>query len=364
MAEKKKLSVAEILAAAQNRFRQSWQRAERNSACGDPRAKPRPPVNRSRKRPLRKSRTNQNRPRSPRSKRAAQLSVAEMMAAARAEKKDGGTAPAKPAAKPAAAKQEKPAAKPAAAKPPPKAAPAAPVAAAPKDTGSILAEARNPSKPGPMTKAEAAAQVLPGRETRAAESWSCRRCRPSRPTRSRNRPRRKLPTKSAAVSWPAAVRLVLGARLHVDGHDVGLWTLGTARFMFPNILTEPPSQFKVGFPSNFAPGQVETKFVPQYGVWVVQLRIQRAARDLRPEDRLHAPGLHAQLARGRAEIQMPLPRQRLLQGRHQLRRSGPAAARALRDPRRATTASWKSTRARPFTKNSANGATRLRIVPV
>src|SRR6185503_2719133 len=49
----------------------------------------------------------------------------------------------------------------------------------------------------------------------------------------------------------------------------GLWALGTARFMFPNILTEPPSKFKVGFPSNFAPGQVETKFIPLYGVWVV-----------------------------------------------------------------------------------------------
>jgi cytochrome b6-f complex iron-sulfur subunit len=49
----------------------------------------------------------------------------------------------------------------------------------------------------------------------------------------------------------------------------GLMTLGTARFMFPNILTEPPSRFKVGFPDTFAPGQVETKFVAQYGVWVV-----------------------------------------------------------------------------------------------
>jgi cytochrome b6-f complex iron-sulfur subunit len=53
------------------------------------------------------------------------------------------------------------------------------------------------------------------------------------------------------------------------GVTFGLWTLGTARFMFPNVLTEPPSKFKVGFPSNFAPGQVETKFIPQYGVWVV-----------------------------------------------------------------------------------------------
>ncbi len=49
----------------------------------------------------------------------------------------------------------------------------------------------------------------------------------------------------------------------------GLWTLGVARFMFPNILTEPPSQFKVGFPTDFSPGVVVTKFKAQYGVWVV-----------------------------------------------------------------------------------------------
>ena len=61
-----------------------------------------------------------------------------------------------PVAKPGApAKKEAPAAKPAAAKAVPKAAPVA-AAAAPKDTGSILSEARTTAKPGPMTKAEAA----------------------------------------------------------------------------------------------------------------------------------------------------------------------------------------------------------------
>ena len=44
---------------------------------------------------------------------------------------------------------------------------------------------------------------------------------------------------------------------------------GTNRFLVPNVLSEPPSKFKVGFPSSFSPGQVETKFIPQYGVWVV-----------------------------------------------------------------------------------------------
>jgi cytochrome b6-f complex iron-sulfur subunit len=49
----------------------------------------------------------------------------------------------------------------------------------------------------------------------------------------------------------------------------GLFTLGLARFLFPNVLAEPPSRFKVGFKEGFPSGKVETKFVAQYGVWVV-----------------------------------------------------------------------------------------------
>jgi len=39
--------------------------------------------------------------------------------------------------------------------------------------------------------------------------------------------------------------------------------------MFANILTEPPSKFQVGFPSDFAPGKVDEKFKAQFGVWIV-----------------------------------------------------------------------------------------------
>ena len=34
----------------------------------------------------------------------------------------------------------------------------------------------------------------------------------------------------------------------------GLFTLGLARFMFPNVLAEPPSRFKVGFKEDVLPG--------------------------------------------------------------------------------------------------------------
>jgi cytochrome b6-f complex iron-sulfur subunit len=49
-----------------------------------------------------------------------------------------------------------------------------------------------------------------------------------------------------------------------------MWLLGLARFMFPNILIEPPTLFKVGFPDALSDGQVETKFIPQFGVWIVR----------------------------------------------------------------------------------------------
>jgi cytochrome b6-f complex iron-sulfur subunit len=39
--------------------------------------------------------------------------------------------------------------------------------------------------------------------------------------------------------------------------------------LFPNVLAEPPSRFKVGSKEGFPAGKVETKYVAQYGVWVV-----------------------------------------------------------------------------------------------
>ena len=67
--------------------------------------------------------------------------------------------------------------------------------------------------------------------------------------------------------------LILGTAFAVGMTSLALtntlWGLAVARFMFPNVLTEPPSRFKVGFKDNFAPGQVETKFVSLFGVWIV-----------------------------------------------------------------------------------------------
>ena len=203
-------------------------------------------------------------------KKPGEMSVADMLAAARAEK-SGPAASASPkvaaAAKPKAApKGGKASPKPAAKKP-----------AGPMDTSSILAAARKADKPGPISKAEAAAR----KEGEAKTAGKPAKQPPVMPAK----PAYVAPVAGTKADAPDATRrgmlaamsamagVFLGSFLATGftslGVVFGLWGLGFARFMFPNILTEPPNQFKVGFPTDFAPDTVETKFKAQYGVWIV-----------------------------------------------------------------------------------------------
>jgi cytochrome b6-f complex iron-sulfur subunit len=43
----------------------------------------------------------------------------------------------------------------------------------------------------------------------------------------------------------------------------------TGRFMFPNVLNEPPQQFKVGFPNEYGVG-VDERWKEKYGIWLVR----------------------------------------------------------------------------------------------
>ncbi|HXH05825.1 MAG TPA: Rieske 2Fe-2S domain-containing protein, partial [Vicinamibacterales bacterium] len=43
----------------------------------------------------------------------------------------------------------------------------------------------------------------------------------------------------------------------------------TGRFMFPNVLNEPPQQFKAGFPSEYGLG-VDERWKEKFGVWIVR----------------------------------------------------------------------------------------------
>jgi len=44
----------------------------------------------------------------------------------------------------------------------------------------------------------------------------------------------------------------------------------TGRFMFPNVLFEPPATFKAGTPDEIQPGQVDERFKQKFGVWLVK----------------------------------------------------------------------------------------------
>jgi cytochrome b6-f complex iron-sulfur subunit len=44
----------------------------------------------------------------------------------------------------------------------------------------------------------------------------------------------------------------------------------TGRFMFPNVLNEPPQQFKAGFPNEYGQG-VDERWKEKYGIWIVRI---------------------------------------------------------------------------------------------
>ena len=190
-----------------------------------------------------------------------EMSVADILAAARGGDSGESAAAEKPKAAPKAKASPK---KPAAAKP------AAKEPAGPMETSSILAAARKSVKPGPMSKAEAAAKGLAPKRKAASGAPPM----PAKPAYAKPKPA-KAEDKDSRRSFFA---VFLGSFLAVGFTTLALtnllWLLGLARFMFPNILIEPPSRFRVGFPVDFAPGTVDAKFKAQFGVWLINTEYQ------------------------------------------------------------------------------------------
>ncbi len=192
------------------------------------------------------------------------MSVAEKLAAARSGLSSSPPSPAATkSSKKSAPSKKSPTAK------------SAPVGTAKKnvqrDTASILAAALSEKKPGPTSKAEAPAFSKPAAKP-AAKKVTKPPPRPVPP-----RPVREKTVKASKVSKTEERRGFLAytvgsfmavgfTALSVTG---GLFSMGLARYFFPNVLAEPPSSFKVGTKEGFPSGVVETKFVAQYGVWVV-----------------------------------------------------------------------------------------------
>ena len=74
---------------------------------------------------------------------------------------------------------------------------------------------------------------------------------------------KKKVTRRAFINWVATAWVAFTAASAAGG-------IAVFRFMFPNVLTEPPSTFKVGFPADFAIGAVDARFKEKFRIWVVR----------------------------------------------------------------------------------------------
>jgi len=249
------------------------------------------------------------------------LSTADILARARAQaaEKAGGAAPnedAAPSEPVAEAPAPKPAAKPAAggapkstadilaaaraaaaakagggdAAPAPKPAAAKPAAGgAPKSTSDILAAARAAAaaKAGggeapaakPAAKATAAAAAGDAPKASVSEMLAAVRGEKqseSKPAAPAVPPMPQKPVPAAAKkgsverrSFIAVVTSAFALGWIGLGGAVSAGVLGVLRFMMPNVLTEPPSKFKVGSVGDFDLGTVSEKFKASNGIWIV-----------------------------------------------------------------------------------------------
>ncbi len=69
-------------------------------------------------------------------------------------------------------------------------------------------------------------------------------------------------TRRSSLKWMAAAWVGFAAAT-----AAGL--TATVRFLFPNVLFEPPTRFKAGDPSTYAPG-VDERWKERFGVWIVR----------------------------------------------------------------------------------------------
>jgi cytochrome b6-f complex iron-sulfur subunit len=196
-------------------------------------------------------------------------STADILAAARAAAGKGPAAAAPPTAAHPGAAAEKPA---------PKAKPQAPKTAA---TAEALGE-------GPkLSVQEMLAAVRPGAAKEASAETAP--AKPVKPAGAPPIPQKPVPSAARPAPPPDTTRrnilvafllapIAFVASLFSTAYaaawtmlatTTGIATLATARFMLPNVLTEPPSKFKIGPPADFDLGTVATKLVAQYGVWIV-----------------------------------------------------------------------------------------------
>lgn len=266
----KKLTTQDILALARK------QGAEGDSASSDSASEPQQDAPQAESAPAEDS-TKESAPAKP-------SSTADILAAARAQGSGSEakeSAPAKPAAKPSSTADILAAAR-------AKGGGAAP-AKKPGSTSDILAAARAQGggggaapakKEAPAAKAKPAAvkastgdkpalkdMVAAVKQGQAGQAPKL----PAKPVPAKPKlPAKKEMTRRRFVDLLPAIAITPFAAAWAAVAAIGgLWSLGIARFMMPNMVLELPSKFKVGPASDFPPETVSEKFKASRGVWIV-----------------------------------------------------------------------------------------------
>ena len=116
----------------------------------------------------------------------------------------------------------------------------------------------------PAKAAAAGESAASGKPAAAAKPAAARRPAAGKPAAGRSAAS-KGATKVTRREFPF---LAIAWGVFTGAMALGLTAVG--RFLFPNVLTEPPSTFKAGFPDDFAIGVVDTRFKERYQVWIVR----------------------------------------------------------------------------------------------
>jgi cytochrome b6-f complex iron-sulfur subunit len=151
-------------------------------------------------------------------------------------------------------------------------APAAAPAAAPP---AAAAHAAKPAAPRPPA---APVPDLAGKTTSLASAGGAAAAKPAAPAAAKAATRDADDT-SPLLNRRAWMGLAWGAFSAASAAALA----ATGRFMFPNVLNEPPQQFKAGFPNEYGTG-VDERWKEKYAIWLV-----RTAEDIDQ----HASGFYA-----------------------------------------------------------------------
>ena len=112
----------------------------------------------------------------------------------------------------------------------------------------------------------------------------------------------------------------------------GLWTAALARFLVPNVTGEPDQTFKAGFPGEYPPGKVETKFKDRYQTWIVSFAHDGRRKIIALRAVCTHLGCITLWNESENRFKCPCHGSGFSVGRHQPRRPRPAAVGSLRHP--------------------------------